>query len=86
MISRSAHLVPGIDATTPGGRLFFHMLAAIAEFEHDLRGCRAFPNDYDCDVSLLLCPVRALPSSASISSVCSPSLGGVLNTDVSMLL
>lgn len=24
----------GID--TPGGRLFFHMLAAIAEFEHDL--------------------------------------------------
>lgn len=26
----------GIDTTTPGGRLFFHMLAAIAEFEHDL--------------------------------------------------
>lgn len=25
-----------IDTTTPGGRLFFHMLAAIAEFEHDL--------------------------------------------------
>ncbi len=28
-------LSQGID-TTPGGRLFFHMLAAIAEFEHDL--------------------------------------------------
>lgn len=26
----------GIDTTTPGGRLFFHILAAIAEFEHDL--------------------------------------------------
>jgi len=26
----------GIDITTPGGRLFFHMLAAIAEFEYDL--------------------------------------------------
>jgi len=26
----------GIDTTTPGGRLFFRMLAAIAEFEHDL--------------------------------------------------
>ncbi|OEH62170.1 DNA invertase [Arthrobacter sp. D2] len=26
----------GIDTTTPGGRLFFHLLAAIAEFEHDL--------------------------------------------------
>jgi len=26
----------GIDTTTPGGRLFFQMLAAIAEFEHDL--------------------------------------------------
>lgn len=26
----------GIDTTTAGGRLFFHMLAAIAEFEHDL--------------------------------------------------
>ena len=26
----------GIDTTTPGGRLFFHMLTAIAEFEHDL--------------------------------------------------
>ena len=26
----------GIDATTPGGRLFFHRLAAIAGFEHDL--------------------------------------------------
>lgn len=26
----------GIDTATPGGRLFFHMLAAIAEFEHDL--------------------------------------------------
>lgn len=25
-----------IDTTTPGGRLFFHTLAAIAEFEHDL--------------------------------------------------
>ncbi len=29
-------LSQGIEATTPGGRLFFHMLAAIAEFEHDL--------------------------------------------------
>jgi DNA invertase Pin-like site-specific DNA recombinase len=26
----------GIDTTTPVGRLFFHILAAIAEFEHDL--------------------------------------------------
>lgn len=26
----------GIDTTTAGGRLFFHLLAAIAEFEHDL--------------------------------------------------
>ena len=26
----------GIDTTTLGGRLFFHLLAAIAEFEHDL--------------------------------------------------
>jgi len=26
----------GIDTTTPGGRLFFHMLSAMAEFEHDL--------------------------------------------------
>lgn len=26
----------GIDTTSAGGRLFFHMLAAIAEFEHDL--------------------------------------------------
>ena len=26
----------GIDTTTSGGRLFFHLLAAIAEFEHDL--------------------------------------------------
>jgi len=25
-----------IDTTTPGGRLFFHLLAAFAEFEHDL--------------------------------------------------
>ncbi len=25
-----------IDTTTPGGRLFFHMLSAMAEFEHDL--------------------------------------------------
>ncbi len=29
-------LSQGIDTTTPDGRLFFHMLAAIAEFEHDL--------------------------------------------------
>ncbi|MDP9390211.1 MAG: recombinase family protein [Actinomycetota bacterium] len=29
-------LSQGIDTTTPGGRLFFHMLATIAEFEHDL--------------------------------------------------
>jgi len=29
-------LSQGIDTTTPGGRLFFHMLAAMAEFEHDL--------------------------------------------------
>lgn len=29
-------LTQGIDTTTPGGRLFFHMLAAAAEFEHDL--------------------------------------------------
>lgn len=29
-------LSQGIDTTTPGGRLFFHMLAAVAEFEHDL--------------------------------------------------
>ncbi len=29
-------LSQGIDTATPGGRLFFHMLAAIAEFEHDL--------------------------------------------------
>ncbi len=29
-------LSQGIDTGTPGGRLFFHMLAAIAEFEHDL--------------------------------------------------
>lgn len=26
----------GIDTGTPGGRLFFHMLSAMAEFEHDL--------------------------------------------------
>lgn len=25
-----------VDTTTPGGRLFFHLLAAFAEFEHDL--------------------------------------------------
>ena len=24
----------GIDTTTPGSRLFFHVVAAIAEFEH----------------------------------------------------
>lgn len=29
-------LSQGIDTTTAGGRLFFHVLAAIAEFEHDL--------------------------------------------------
>ena len=29
-------LSQGIDTTTAGGRLFFHMLAAISEFEHDL--------------------------------------------------
>lgn len=29
-------ITQGIDTTTTGGRLFFHMLAAIAEFEHDL--------------------------------------------------
>ena len=29
-------LTQGIDTKTPGGRLFFHMLAAVAEFEHDL--------------------------------------------------
>ncbi len=29
-------LSQGIDTTTPGGRLFFHMLAVIAEFEDDL--------------------------------------------------
>jgi DNA invertase Pin-like site-specific DNA recombinase len=29
-------LSQGVDTTTPGGRLFFHMLAAIAEFERDL--------------------------------------------------
>lgn len=29
-------LSQGIDTTNPEGRLFFHMLAAIAEFEHDL--------------------------------------------------
>jgi DNA invertase Pin-like site-specific DNA recombinase len=29
-------LSQGIDTTNPGGRLFFHLLAAIAEFEHDL--------------------------------------------------
>jgi DNA invertase Pin-like site-specific DNA recombinase len=29
-------LSKGLDTTTAGGRLFFHMLAAIAEFEHDL--------------------------------------------------
>jgi DNA invertase Pin-like site-specific DNA recombinase len=26
----------GIDTTTPGGRLVYHILAAVAEFEHDL--------------------------------------------------
>ncbi|MDT0264247.1 recombinase family protein [Jatrophihabitans lederbergiae] len=29
-------LSQGIDTSTPGGRLFFHLLAAMAEFEHDL--------------------------------------------------
>jgi DNA invertase Pin-like site-specific DNA recombinase len=30
----------GIDTATPGGRLFFHILAAIAEFERELIGER----------------------------------------------
>lgn len=29
-------ITQGIDTKTAGGRLFFHVLAAIAEFEHDL--------------------------------------------------
>lgn len=29
-------LQQGIDTTTPAGKLLFHMLAAVAEFEHDL--------------------------------------------------
>lgn len=29
-------LTQGIDTITPGGKLFFHMLASIAEFEHGL--------------------------------------------------
>lgn len=32
----AARVVQGIDKTTPGGRLVFHVLAAVAEFEHDL--------------------------------------------------
>ncbi len=28
-------LSQGIDTATPGGRLFFHMLAAIAEFSNE---------------------------------------------------
>ncbi|MHB1430631.1 MAG: recombinase family protein [Streptosporangiaceae bacterium] len=36
---RGADLVvldQGIDTSTPGGRFFYHVLAAMAEFEHDL--------------------------------------------------
>jgi DNA invertase Pin-like site-specific DNA recombinase len=29
-------LTQGIDTSTPGGKLLFHVMAAIAEFEHDL--------------------------------------------------
>ncbi len=29
-------LTEQVDTTTPGGRFFFHMIGAIAEFEHDL--------------------------------------------------
>lgn len=29
-------LTQGIDTTTPAGKMMFHMVAAIAEFEHDL--------------------------------------------------
>jgi DNA invertase Pin-like site-specific DNA recombinase len=29
-------LTQGIDTTTPAGKMLFHMVAAIAEFEHDL--------------------------------------------------
>ena len=31
-------LCQAIDTTTAGSRVFFHMLVAIAEFEHDLIG------------------------------------------------
>jgi len=29
-------LTEGFDSTTPGGRMLFHVMAALAEFEHDL--------------------------------------------------
>lgn len=33
-------LTQGIDTTSPGGKLLFHVLASIAEFEHDLISAR----------------------------------------------